>query len=158
MWKFVAKNTKFFTKAAPKKKESGSMLIDEIGSLLVLVFMIAMILAYAGYSKSVQTRLSIDSIAKKYLYQMEAQGYLSTNMQADMTNDMAGIGVTIENFSGTSHTAVQAGYGDKITLGCTLSFDNPLYSFFTVEKGGLFSAIIEDTIEYSINMSSTAKW
>lgn len=158
------------------KKESGSLVIDELGSLLVMAFVFAMLLAYVAYSKQVQMKLAIDNVAKEYLYQMEQEGYLSNEMMNLMTEDLVLIGVKRESisFAGTSHMDTnQAAYGDIITLRCSVTFDNPLYTLLSVEKhsngqeynpqtnaSGTFFTIagLNPTITYNINMPATAKW
>lgn len=173
--------TKYKMKPRFFRKELGSMVIDELSCILVMGFMFAMIFAYTGYSKMVQTRLAIDNVAKEYLYQMEQVGYLSSEMEHLMAEDLALIGVdknTID-FSRTSHKETnQAAYGDIVTLNCVVTFDNPLYSMLSVEKksngreytldnngnptnpeGTMFTvAGLNPKITYTVNMSATAKW
>lgn len=136
--------------------EEGNI-IDQLGSIIVMVFVFAMILANAAYGKTVQMKLSIDNIAKEYLYAMEQNGILDADNKNNMVSDLADIGVTVvDDFAGST-VEKQAAYGDKVKLICHVQFENPLYSVF---ENGVVVTIpgFVQTIDYEINMSATSKW
>lgn len=166
------------------KKEPGNI-VDQMGSLFVMVFMLVMVLVLIAYSKMVQMRISIDNVVKEYLYQMEEEGCLTEEMQASMKEELRDLGVDYGSageaisFAGTSNLGTnQAAYGDKVTLVCTMTFPNPLYETISAEKkgnghtwevddaGNLKSrdatwftiAGLEQTITYTAKMSATSKW
>lgn len=164
-----------------KKMEQGNLIVDQLSSIIVMAFMFAMLLAYVSSSKLVQMRLAIDNIAKEYLYQMEQKGLLTGEMMGFMKDDLAAIGIYEDSivFDGTSHTGTtQAAYGDKVTLKCTVTFPNPIYTLLSAEtrgngrpyeldengnptnpEGTMFTlGGISPTITYTANMSATAKW
>lgn len=152
---------------APFQMEAGNI-VDQLGSLLVMLFMFVMVMVFAAYSKSAMMRISIDNITKEYLYQMEQYGCLTTEMQAAMRQELRDIGVdygtngeTI-SFEGTSNLGDhQATYGDRVTIVCTMTFPNPIYEVVSSEKKGnmLFTvAGIPRTISYTSKMSATSKW
>lgn len=141
-------------KRCKRSLEHGNV-IDQLGSIIVMAFVFAMILAYAAYGNVVQKRLSIDNTAKEYLYKMEQEGLLTDADKANMTKDLADAGVTVEDFNGT--TTKQVAYGDKVELICKVKFENPLYTVF--KKDSLISISgFEETIEHTIKMSATSKW
>lgn len=145
-----------------KKKEDGDM-VDMMGSVLVLIFVFGMVLAYFSYSKMIQMKMSIDNIAKEYLYQMEESGQFTTAMQNSMKAELQALGCTVNNFTGTSPTgATQAGYGSVITLKCSVTFPNPLYTNLgTASHTGTFDFVTIATnanITYTIERKSVARY
>jgi len=138
------------------------MMVDELGTLFVLLFCVVLILSYASFSRMVQMRLAIDNVCKEYLYQMEQSGTLSTQMQADMKSELQAIGVDAASisFAGTSHLGTnQAKYGDKITLKCSVQFDNPLYRTFGRQKSNWFKLLgVPPKISYSKQTQATSRW
>lgn len=144
-----------------KKKEDGDM-IDMMGSVLVLIFVFGMVLAYFSYSKMIQMKMSIDNIAKEYLYQMEESGQFTTAMQNSMKAELQALGCTVNNFTGTSPTgSTQAGYGSVITLKCSVTFPNPLYTNLgTASHTGTFDFVTIATnakITYTVERKSVAR-
>lgn len=136
--------------------EQGNI-IDQLGSIIVMFFVFAMILAYAAYGNVVQKRLSIDNVAKKYLYLMEQNGQLTSDDQTDMTNELANYGVTVVNYDGTTTVNTRVAYGDTVNLVCHVLFENPLYSVF--ETGDLIKIPgFNQNIEYTVELSATSKW
>lgn len=141
-------------KSKKNPTEEGNV-VDQLGSIIVMMFIFAMILAFAAYGNSVQKRLNIDNIAKQYLYAMEQNGFLSEDDQKSMSDKLADIGVTIVNFDGTTDT--QVAYGDEVILDCDVEFQNPLYSVF--ENGRVVNLPgFPATISYEIYISATSKW
>lgn len=149
----------------PKRFEDGNV-IDQIGSIIVVAFIFCLILAYSAYGKITQERLSINNVAKEYLYKMEEIGYMSTEDFANFKDDMAAIGATVNAASvselsaqGVQTDDTQVTYGDKVTLAFNVEFENPFYSIFTKEGGSLFRIMgFDEKISYDVIMSSTAKW
>lgn len=142
-----------------QKNEEGSMLIDEMASLLVMVFVFVMVLVYISYTQMIQTKMVIDNKAKEYLYAMEEEGYLTTTLKNEMKSELEALGCNVVSFTGTTVTQVE--YGKGIKLYCKVTFPNPLYKNLSSEKhgGGIFTMIgLTDTITYEIKMSSTSKW
>lgn len=149
----------------PKRFEDGNV-IDQIGSIIVVAFIFCLILAYSAYGKITQERLSINNVAKEYLYKMEEIGYMSTEDFANFKDDMAAIGAIVNAASvselgaqGVQTDDTQVTYGDKVTLAFNVEFENPFYSIFTKEGGSLFRIMgFDEKISYDVIMSSTAKW
>lgn len=149
-----------------KRKENGNA-IDLIASVFVVAFIFALILSYACYGKTVQERLAIDNIAKKYLYRMEENGYMLPAEKDMMVADLGRIGATVEENGWTVTTSSgtyvtdesQVTYGDTVTLACKVKFPNPFYQTFGT-AGAFFrmNRYTEEYVSYEIVMSSTSKW
>lgn len=146
-------------KFVPKRFEEGNI-IDQLGSIIMVAFMFALILAYASYGKITQERLAIDNVSKEYLYKMEEVGYLSDDDRDRLIEDMAAIGVVVNDFSanGVSTNTTQVTYGDKVTLALNVTFENPLYTTFSRNDSYIRFLGFEENLSYNIVMSSTAKW
>lgn len=142
-------------------KEPGNI-IDQLAGVLTMCFMFAALLAYICFGRMVQIRLDIDNIAKKYLYQMEQDGYLTDDNQKEMEKELKAIPeikmtenpVTIDT-SLTTTASSPADYGGIVTLDFTVQIHNPLYDHF--KKPGWFHVDVNETEEYHVNISSTAK-
>ena len=147
--------------------EAGNI-IDQMGSIFVMVFMFVMVLVFAGYSKMVMMRINIDTVTKGYLYQMEEEGCLTAEMQQYMKEELRDIGVNYGvdgdaiSFAGTSNLGDdQAPYGSRITLQCSMSFPNPMYETIGQEKkGDTWFTIpgLARTLDYTVKMTATSKW
>ena len=132
-------------------------IIDELGSIFVMIFIIALILVFTSYGKLTQQRLAINNIAKEYLYKMEETGYLSVDDMVKMETDMKEIGVTELTFGPETDTQ-QVTYGDSVTLAFHVVFPNPLFSTFSQEDSYIKILGFDPDLGYDVNISSTAKW
>jgi len=142
------------------KKEDGNI-IDELGSIFVMAFIFALILAFAVYGRMVQTRLAIDNIAKEYLYEMEQEGTLAKESQALMTADLAAMGVEIDTDAGgwgVTDIDNQVPYGDEVVLECHVQFKNPLFQVFSGSTWVSGALSIDENLHYAVNFKATSKW
>lgn len=146
------------------RKKSHSMrmepanIIDELGSIFVMIFIIALILLYTAYGKLTQERLAINNIAKEYLYKMEETGYLSDEDMDRMEADMKNIGVTEIIFDTVNTDTKQVPYGDSVTLAFNVIFPNPLFETFSRDGSYIRVMGFDPYLSYDVNISSTAKW
>ena len=144
-----------------RKKEYGTI-IDELSSLLVMLFMTVLILVYAAYGKTVQSKLSIDNVAKSYLNKMEQDGYLSNTDMRLLEEDMEEVGAKVVEGTWGDTTSTQVKYGDIVTITGDVTFPNPIYEIMTNTDGSpkriLFFINVPPTIKYHIKMSATAKY
>lgn len=137
------------------KTEHGWM-VDQLGALLVILFVCAILVAFIQYSKLVEIKLSCDNIGKKYLYQMEQMGYMTAEDKQNMKNELANALDLTEaqknsiTFSGVGTNGVQVSYGGRVELICNVTFSNPMAENF----GTMFAP----EMSYQINMSATSKW
>lgn len=137
--------------------------IDQIGSILVVIFIFALILAYSAYGKLTQERLAVDNVAKEYLYKMEEYGYLRSEDEDAMVLAMNQVGATVVSFGETtrekeSSSDAQVTYGDQVVLDLTLSYPNPLFNVFSRDNSWIKIFGFDEEISYHIRMSATAKW
>lgn len=145
-----------------KRLEYGNV-IDQIGSILVVVFIFALILAYSAYGKLTQERLAVDNVAKEYLYRMEEYGYLRSEDEDAMVAAMESVGAKVVSFGDTtrekeSGSDVQVTYGDQVVLDLTLSYPNPFFNVFSSDNAWIKILGFEKEIQYHVRMSATAKW
>ena len=136
-----------------KEKEHGTA-VDVLAAGLVIVAATFILLLYFGFSKSVQLRIDLDTIAKKYLYQMEGTGYLTPENQTKLARDMENVGARIiEDRS----TITRVKYGGVVALDITVVFDNPVTQMVNVNLP-ILSGLIDDVVQYRIIMEATSKW
>lgn len=152
-----------------KKMDIGNI-VDQLGSMLIMMFCFALIFAMSAYGKMVEMKLDINNICKTYLYQMEQDGCLTTTNQASMLNELANIGVMIDGDTLKDTTNLgdgadnQAAYGDKMKLVCHAKFTNPLYQLLGKEtkpqNDNLYFVVpgLSPTLSYTVELSATAKW
>lgn len=134
------------------KKESG--IVNMLVSCLTIFVTLILLLCCIGFSHTVQLKLQMDTLAKKYLYQMEARGYMSPDDYSLMEQEFESLGVAITDV-GT--TKLQVPYGGKVTLAVACKFDNPMLQYFNQDAAfGL--SIFEEEQNYTITMEATAKW
>lgn len=138
-----------------KKKESG--LTSMLTVLPVLFAVLALLLALLGFSEMVQLKLQADTIAKKYLYQIESYGYLSEANYEKMEEEYANMGVTILDTGTTLGESNRVPYGSVAILSIQLTFTNPLGKYFS-QSNALADITVENTQTYNIYMEATAKW
>lgn len=126
------------------KTENGDI-TDHLGSLIVMVFLFAVLFALIGYSQLVMLRLDIDHTAKNYLHVMEEYGFLPTDAdiaahpeivpegtptKEDLITDLSNLGVEVldmPGFEGTQFIDKQVAYGDTVNLDVAVEFTNPLW-------------------------------
>lgn len=143
------------------RMENGNI-IDELGSIFVMIFIVALILVYTAYGRLTQERLAVNNIAKEYLYKMEEQGYLSPDDKINMENDLAsevdGITVAWDAVTQNVNPEQQVTYGDTVTLSFSVTFPNPLFMTFSRDESYVKIPGFSNTLTYPVSVSSTAKW
>lgn len=143
------------------RKEPGNI-IDQLAGVLTMCFMFAALLAYICFGRMVQIRLDIDNIAKKYLYQMEQYGYLKDQDKDKLIENLKNIpevsktGREPEILPNTNTSTNVADYGELVTLDFKVYVHNPLHDHFNT-PGWFYVDGINETEEYHVNISSTAK-
>ncbi len=148
------KGEAFLKKA--RHREEGNI-IDQLGAIIVMGFIFALLLVYAAYVKSVQMKLRIDNVSKEYLYVMEQEGYLSDANLANLVADLEAEEVAVTNgFAGT--TFDQVPYGDQVVLTYECEFTNPLFKTFGQDDSMFHIPGFEQMNTYDVWMSATAKW
>ena len=142
--------------AEPKDREDGNI-IDQLGTIIIMLFIFSMVLAYAAYGKTVQQKLMIDNTAKEYLYIMEQTGYLQDTDKGTLTTSLNDKGITVtDDFAGTDFN--QVAYGDKVTLSFQCEFQNPLFTTFSKDSALFHIPGLNKMITYTVYMTATSKW
>ena len=146
-----------------QRYEEGNV-IDEIGSVLVMILVFALILVFAAYGKVTMQHLAVNNVAKEYLYRMEENGCLTSDEVTSLKADMKSTGVTntedTDFLSNASDVETQVTYGAKVTLSLKVKIPNPLYTTFGNKDNLLYKSVMgfPQTFSYPIVMSSTSKW
>lgn len=148
-----------------RKMENGDV-VDQAFVLLTIIFVFAVLLSFISYAKTVQMKLDVDHIAKKYLYIMEQYGYLPADINGDtieeIKQELANVGCDADTFN-LDRTVTQYGkehqveYGNEVNLKFTITAPNPLYRYVHGEK--MFSVNwVPETLDISVEVDSTSKW
>lgn len=76
--------------------------------------MTVLMLAYMGSVQLLNSKSQIDQITRKYILRMETVGYLTGNDRLEMTQELAALGATELDYTGS--TLNQVDYGSAISL------------------------------------------
>ena len=142
-------------KHSPLQNEEGNI-IDQMGAIIVMIFIFAMIMAYAAYGRTVQIRLRIDNASKEALYAMEQEGFMSDKTKEKLEASFAEEGVTVTSWGET--TTEQVAYGDPVTLECSVVFKNPFFLAFNTSSTWFDLSGFKEDSTYEVKMSATSKW
>lgn len=98
------------------KKKDG--IVDKVGiPLFTLFFGSIFILMTVYYSKDIDNKEQVDTVARKYLLKMETEGYLSSSNEALLKEELSNLGVKSVSLTGTTKSKV--GYGNEIRIKVT---------------------------------------
>lgn len=92
------------------KGNIGDIMLTGICMLAMLVLLLSCFESVALLNQ----KASVGQLARKYILQMETQGYLSGEARAMLSVELEGLGVTEINYEGTTFNEVS--YGNPITL------------------------------------------
>lgn len=95
------------------KRERGSV-ADIMAAGLCMLAMTVVMLAYMGNAGLVNTKASVNQIARKYILRMEATGQLTEADRIALVQELESVGVTELELAGTTMEPV--GYGETIVL------------------------------------------
>ena len=145
-----------------KQEESGNM-IDLTACLLVFVFTFAMILLYMAYTKSAQMKMTVDNVAKEYIYRLEETGIIDDTMKANLEKSLKAVGCTNVTFPDGWSNAYkrQVPYGDELYFRVEMDLPNPLYEMLGAESGKetiVTFSFIPKTIHYTLERRSVSRW
>lgn len=94
-------------------KQEGSML-NFLPVLLSIVIGGLIIIVLLSWQKQFDTKDQIDQIARKYILRMEAKGYLDSQNQTTLINELQHLNMTTIDLDDTTTTPVT--YGSEIKL------------------------------------------
>lgn len=134
------------------KKRKGA--IEEMFSLFFGILISVVIVVLFLYTVNVVSiDADINRIGRKYLLEMETQGYLTASARTELEQQLRDMGATEIDFTGT--TMSEPGYGNPIYLEVTVRI--PLR--FLNTDAGLTGTFTEQRIwTYTISQVSTAKY
>jgi len=95
------------------KKKEGNV-IDYSIVFIALLVSFFIILVSMDITKLRSDENDIDNIGRRYLLVLETKGYLPTEEQTSLINELQGVGVTNINIVGT--TTSKVGYGNDVFL------------------------------------------
>lgn len=134
------------------KKRKGS-LVDVLSSLIVILCLTIIMLAYLYTIQAADMKLQIDQLARKYILEMETTGYLSEAEETRLKQELTQLQVEEIDLTGTTFS--QAGYGNPVYLQIQCSI--PSQSIHT-EGGNLFTFFTEEkSFQVKVIKMSTAK-
>lgn len=87
---------------------------DLMSTGLCILGMTTIMLCYLECTKYIQIKASASQLARKYILRMETVGHLTVTDQANLKQELIGIGVTNPTLTGT--TTAPVGYGGEIVL------------------------------------------
>jgi len=87
---------------------------DVLSAGICVIAMTVLMLAYTGSIRLLNSKAEIDQIARKYILRMETVGYLTAQDSLLMTQELAGLGVTEIDYTGSTMNRVS--YGEEISL------------------------------------------
>ena len=134
------------------KKRKGSSVIDFIPILMALFVVTIMVVILTSWVVNIENKNRIDLIARKYLLQMETEGYLTQEGEQSLLSELKENKMTNISLLGTSTS--QVGYGNHIELHINGSLE--IHNLKWVD---LFS-IHKDSANIEVNkyLTSTAKY
>lgn len=89
---------------------------DMVASLIVLVALSIIVLVYVGSIGDIQTKISVDQIARKYILRMETTGTLTTEDRAACIAELKNIGAIKDDSIQITTNPATASYGQSISL------------------------------------------
>lgn len=97
-----------------KKKKGAAIVPDLIIIFMILSIAFAISITFLNVGKATIGATRIESVANEYLMRMESKGYLTSQDEIDLKQELKGIGV--ENIDLTGTTRADIGYAKTIYL------------------------------------------
>ena len=133
-----------------KKKEANGVIENMLVALIGIVMVTAFLVIIFGAFSSISNKWAMRQTAREYLLIMETEGYLKPTDQTNMIAELESEGLYNINLAGT--TTTQVGYGDRIYLKITGTYDDNILAF----AGGI-SKVTSHPSSIVINRQTTAK-
>lgn len=119
--------------------------------LLTIVALAVMLVFFTGWMANLSARDYVYQLSRRYILQMETEGFLSSTLESSLRADLADAGMSNISLSGTTTSEVE--YGNVIFLRITGDLDINSYS-----TTGFLRLVRNDaTIPLNIELASTAK-
>ena len=133
-----------------KKKEAGAVIENMLVALTGIVMITAFLVIVFGAFASISDKWHMNQVAREYLLIMETEGYLTDADKANMIGELEECGLYNISLSGT--TMSEVGYGERIYLKISGTYDNNVLRF----ASGI-SKVTESPMAITIERQSTAK-
>lgn len=134
------------------KKEKGNV-VDVLPSLLVIIAVMILIMAYINLLPLIQVKAEVRQLAREYLLEMESVGYLTSAGRTSLQQKLTDLSVEDIDLEGTTFSP--AGYGNAIYLYVRCSIPT---GRLNAESGDMLSFLFEKTeIPIAVQLMSTAK-
>lgn len=119
--------------------------------LLTIVALAVMLVFFTGWMANLSARDHVYQLSRRYILQMETEGFLNSTLESSLRADLAAAGMSNISLSGTTTSEVE--YGNVIFLRITGDLDINSYS-----TTGFLRLVRNDaTIPLNIELASTAK-
>ena len=115
------------------KKEEGT-LGDFISILIAILVCVIIMTVSIGFSGDSKRKVEIDNLARTTILQMDDTGYLTSQMQNQLTASLSALGCRNINYTGS--TVNKADYGSPVYLKVT--FEMPA-SDFSMDSNNIFA-------------------
>ena len=147
------------TKKIKQRKFHKATMVSEVGSLFVLLFVIAILLLYINYSKIIMTKIELDDLKKNMLLTAEMYGGLSEeDMNAFYTN-LENMGIPRNSIINANFPTIKdkgkIHYGTEIEISYTVRIASPIYEQF---HGSFFNVDTSPTLSIPIYGVTVSKW
>ena len=143
-----------------KRKVAGNTM-SEIGSLFVMLFVVALLLLYIDYSRIILAKIEIDNLNRQYLLTAEMYGGLTDADRDAYYDNLRALGIEPTTAIVNEHLPLiselgQYVYGDAIEISYTIHFNSPIYARF---HGTIFGiGIMSPTIDIPVYGKTISKW
>lgn len=132
------------------KRKEASVLENTLVALVGLVIAIAILTIVISVFSNISDKWSMRQVAREAMLEMETEGYLDSESQGELLNNLADLGLSDISLSDTTTSGV--GYGNRIVLNITGTYQNKALDF----AGGI-SRIMYKPSKVYIRYESTAK-
>lgn len=136
------------------KRDNGDTFNSILPNFFCIIVVLVLVILFTSWIANVEHRENINQICRKYILQMEATGYLTAEMEADLVTELQNAGMnTITVESNTTKTQVQ--YGEDVYLqvsGTMNAFD------YNVQGPGTSNMmkIIRGTDQWTVHVYKTS--
>lgn len=142
-----------------QRKLHNSNIMTEIGSFVVMLFVVAILLLYIDYSHIIMTKIDLDNLTKNMLLTAEMYGGLTDNDMESFYQNLEALDIQRENIVDadfpTQKDKGQVIYGEKIEIKYTVKMASPVYERFS---NSIFGSNVSPIIEIPIYGTTVSKW
>ncbi len=133
-----------------KNKKMGDIVTSFTMPLLTIVFVSILLFMFLNTTKQDKIADDLDRMGRKYILQMETDGYLTAGNKNKLISSLESIGVKNISLAGTTMQNVAYGSEIDLMISCDVEVENITMEGFKIKKK-------IDTVRYSDTWSSTAK-